>query len=170
MSNPIKVRAMKERLKAAFKEMQEIAEELQSMENEYAAKKGDWYDRNLMLNYSGLMNDAEFGTKVWNVNHEQLREDFGSSISTLLWAMRGFLEHYEKFEEVRKRLDDLLANEENRVSDGWKSYKVKYNEKGCSTEQEFYCYAPDSETAFEFCRKVNGSDVLSINEAEEVKL
>ena len=160
----------KERLKAALKEMQEIAEELQSMENEYAAKRGDWYDRNLMLNYSGLMDDAEFGTKVWNVNHEQLSEDFGSSIRTLRWAMRDFLEHYEKFEEVRKRLDDLLANEENRVPEGWKSYKVMYNEKGCSAEQEFYCYAPDSETAFGFCRKVNGSDVLSINEAEEVKL
>lgn len=161
---------MKERLKAALGELQYILEILQSQENEFSAKKGDWYQRNLMLNYSGLMDDTEFGAEVWSVNHEQLSEDFCSSISTLQWAMRGFLEHYEKFEEVRKRLNDLLANEDNRVPEGWKSYKVKYNEKGCSAEQEFYCYAPDSETAFELCSKVNGSDVLSINEAEEVKL
>jgi len=161
---------MKERLKAVLDELQAILEELQSQENEFAAKKGDWYQKNLMLNYSGLMDDAEFGTKVWNVNHEQLSEDFGSSISTLQWAMRGFLEHYEKFEEVRKRLDDLLANEENRVPEGWKSYKVKYNEKGCSAEQEFYCFAESPSKAEVFCRMVNGNDVLSINKTEEAEL
>jgi len=84
--------------------------------------------------------------------------------------MRGFLEHYEKFEEVRKRLDDLLANEENRVPEGWKSYKVKYNEKGCSAEQEFYCFAESPSKAEVFCRMVNGNDVLSINKTEEAEL
>ena len=161
---------MKERLKVALGELQDILEELQSKENEFAAKKGDWYQRNLMLNYSGLMDDAEFGTEVWNVNHEQLSSNFGSSISNLQWAMRGFLGHYEEFYKVSKRLDDLLANEKNRVPEGWKAYKVMYDEKGCSCEQEFYCYADSPSEAEVFCRMVNGNDVMRIKKTEEADL
>ncbi len=156
-----------ERLNAALKEMQEIAEELQSEVEEFNAKKSDWYDRNLMLNYSGLMDDKEFQENVWNVMHKQLSNDFDSTIHTLQWAMEKFSERFEEFEKVSSTFDAIRSKEKDRVPEGWKSYKVKYNEKGCAVEQEFFCYAPSVEKAFEFCKNVNGSDVLSINGAEE---
>ncbi|MGM9780124.1 MAG: hypothetical protein ACI3ZD_17585 [Prevotella sp.] len=161
---------MKERLKAALGELQGILEELQSRENEFASKKGDWYQRNIMLNYSGLIDDTEFVAEVWNVNHEQLSESFGSSISTLQWSMNGFLEQYDSFERVCKRLDNLLANEKDRVPKGCKAYKVMYYEKGCSCEQEFYCYANYQSEAELLCRTVNGNDVLRIKKTEEAGL
>jgi len=145
-------------------------EELRSQENEFAAKRGDWYQKNLMLNYSGLMDDAEFGTKVWNVMHEELSSNFSSDISTLLWAMKGFLEDYVSFEGVSKRLDDLLANEKNRVPEGWKSYKVVYDELGCAVPQEFYCYAPDTNKAKELLYKVMEEDVIKVIEIKEDEL
>lgn len=160
---------MKERLKAALKAMQEIAEELQSNVNEFSAKKSDWYYHNLMLNYSGLMDDEEFEKKIWKVNHEQLSTDMGSEINTLQWAMKDILGKYEYFKKVCDTLDGILANEANRVPEGWKAYKVMYNEKGDDVEQEFYCYAPNEETAKQFCRKNRGNDVLSINKVEEEK-
>ena len=158
-----------ERLKTAVKVLQAALEEIQREVNDFHNERSEWYDKQLQLLRSGLMNDPQFDKFVWR-EQKEMHTGLDDTLYAIQNLVRNLDKGYENFCQTREHLHRVVSGSPFHKPWDWKEWRITFEEKGCSVPQVEDYYGPSSEYAKQKCLQYHEKyDPIQITRIEEVR-
>ena len=159
-----------ERLKKAVEELETLIEEMQDECSQFREKKSDWYDFQLCRWHSGLKTKEQFNKEVFD-KYQEIDTLFDDDLFSLQRGILNLETRYRKFDDVSKKLDKIVEDSDKNIPEGWKLWKVTFNDSDYASLDSRTVYGPNEEYAKNRILAIQKRDYNEINvtKVERVK-